>query len=217
VDGHLLDGSMESFQRAYNSSKRPHIMVEVLRSGTLLTIQVPVKNQQVKTEVFESYVAFSGLVVRDLNSFEKEILGLEEGVIVGSTYNDPISPVSSMIEGSVITQAQGPNGPIKIKNISRLRNYLQNTPPGSFLQLRTFVSNPSMVGGDYFPKPVQGITRPSKIVTLPFTGVVTSNEIPLEEFRKNYDFTGLDSSRSHLGAVIQSLCEMALNGEQVSN
>ncbi len=210
VEGELMDGSIEMFQRVYNYSRKSTVAMTILRSGALVEVKLPIFKQEVRTESFNEYAAFSGLVVRNLRFAEKEILGLEEGVIVGATYDDPKSISNPQFIGAVLTEIQGPSGPFIIKNLESLTEYLRETPVGVFLHIRIYAPTQTLVTGTSLEAPVYNIIRPSNLLSVPFSGAISSDEIPLQKFRENYDFTGLDLARSNLGAVIQSACESAL-------
>lgn len=206
VNGQTIEGTVESFKKLLNMSDGDHIKVRVFRSGSIVNVEVPILEQEIKTEVFGDYLAFAGFVVRDLNIKEKEILGQESGVIVGATYDDPMSEANPELEGTVITFVQGPAGAERIKSVKDLKNYLSQIPIGSFVHLKSFVGSSSYIMG------VRNVLRPSQVLSVPYTGFVDSDMVPLEKFRKNYDFTGFDVANSNLGSQIVSACQNALMG-----
>ncbi|MCB0390406.1 MAG: trypsin-like peptidase domain-containing protein [Bdellovibrionales bacterium] len=211
VDGKELNGTTEALDKFINLSEGKSVNIEVLRSEQLILLKVPIYNIEVKTEHFPEYLAFAGFVVRDLNYSEKEILGFTEGVVVGGSYHDPMSPVDEGFYGAVISEIQGPAGAQKVRNLNSLRKYLTQVPLLSFLQLRSFMPTNHAISTYDSEGMIFKTNLLSNVVTSRFSGFISSQEIPLEEFRKNFDYSGLNISRSNLGQVIQNHCSAALS------
>ena len=181
VNDQVVDSSLESLKNLYNLSVGQSIKVMILRAGKLKTVKIPIREQVVKTEVFANYIAFSGLVVRDLTRAEKEIYGIKKGVMVGALYHDPIFQLNQELEGAVLTTVHGPNGVLSIDTIDDLHKYLLRSGR-RVLHFQLYLPDSSLINAENERK-IHDLLRTPVVIGIPFTGGgefarVTSRSFP---------------------------------------